>query len=63
MYAALGGMWFVRLISAKLFIANLAFGLKGAWLGMGLDLIFRFIIVFRRYYKKEWLDAKIIVDD
>lgn len=63
LYAAIGGMWFVRLISAFIFINVLNLGLKGAWLGMLLDLGVRFIIVFYRYAKKDWLDAKIVVDD
>lgn len=63
LYAALGGMWFVRLISAYIFINIFKLGLKGAWLGMLMDLALRFIIVFYRYYKKTWLDRKIIVDD
>lgn len=63
LYAALGGMWFVRLISAYIFINLLNWGLKGAWLGMLLDLSIRFIIVFYRYIKKDWLNAEIIVDD
>lgn len=63
LYAALGGMWFVRLISAFIFINVFNWGLKGAWLGMLLDLATRFFIVFYRYMKKEWLDAKIVVDD
>lgn len=63
LYAALGGMWFVRLISAYIFINVLGWGLRGAWLGMLLDLGVRFIVVFSRYYKKEWLDMKVIVDD
>lgn len=63
LYAAIGGMWFVRLISAYFFINILGWGLKGAWLGMLLDLAVRFIIVFSRYYKKEWLHMEVIVDD
>ena len=63
LYASLGGMWFVRLISAYIFINVLNWGLKGAWLGMLLDLAMRFVIVFYRYIKKDWLNAKIIVDD
>lgn len=63
LYAAIGGMWFVRLISAFIFINVFNLGLKGAWLGMWLDMLVRFIVVFYRYTKKEWLDAEIIVDD
>lgn len=63
LYAAIGGMWFVRLISAFIFINVLNWGLKGAWLGMLLDLATRFMIVFYIYNKKEWLNAKVIVDD
>lgn len=63
LYASLGGMWLVRLSTAFIFINVLNWGLKGAWLGMLLDLGVRFFIVFYRYIKKEWLDAKIIVDD
>ncbi len=63
LYAALGGMWFVRLISAFIFINIFNLGLKGAWIGMFLDLTFRFFIVFNEYRKKDWLDAKIVVDD
>ena len=63
LYAALGGMWFVRLISAYIFINVFNWGLKGAWLGMLLDLSVRFFIVFYRYIKKDWLNSKIIVDD
>lgn len=63
LYAAIGGMWFVRLITAFIFINILNLGLKGAWLGMLLDLGVRFIIVFYRYVKKDWLNAKIVVDD
>lgn len=63
LYAALGGMWFVRLISAFIFINVFQLGLKGAWVGMFLDLTFRFFIVFNEYRKKDWLDAKIVVDD
>lgn len=63
LYASLGGMWFVRLIAAYLFINVFELGLKGAWMGMFLDLAFRFVIVFIRYIKKEWLNAEIIVDD
>lgn len=63
LYAAVGGMWFVRLISAYIFINVFHWGLKGAWLGMLLDLGVRFIIVFSRYHKKDWLNAEIIVDD
>lgn len=63
LYASLGGMWFVRLISAYIFINVLNWGLKGVWLGMLLDLAMRFVIVFYRYIKKDWLNAKIIVDD
>lgn len=63
LYAALGGMWFVRLISAYIFINVFNWGLKGAWLGMLLDLSIRFVIVFYRYIKKDWLNAEIIVDD
>lgn len=63
LYAAVGGMWFVRLISAYIFINVFHWGLKGAWLGMLLDLGVRFIIVFHRYHKKNWLNAEIIVDD
>lgn len=63
LYAAVGGMWFVRLISAYIFINVFHWGLKGAWLGMLLDLGVRFIIVFHRYHKKNWLNAEIIVED
>lgn len=63
LYAAIGGMWFVRLISAFIFINLFNWGLKGAWLGMLLDLATRFMIVFYIYNKKEWLNAKVIVDD
>ncbi len=63
LYAALGGMWIVRLISAYIFINVFGLGLRGAWLGMLLDLFFRFTIVFTRYYKRKWLDNKIYVDD
>ncbi len=63
LYASLGGMWFIRLISAYIFINVLGWGLRGAWLGMGIDLAVRFVIVFYRYIKKDWLNAEIIVDD
>lgn len=63
LYAAIGGMWFVRLISAYIFINIFKLGLKGAWLGMLLDLGVRFIIVFTRYAKKTWLHLEVIVDD
>lgn len=63
LFAALGGMWFVRLSSAYVFINIFHWGLKGAWLGMFLDLSVRFAIVFYRYIKKDWLHAEIIIDD
>lgn len=42
LYAALSGMWFVRLTSVYIFINILNWGLAGAWLGMLIDLSFRF---------------------
>ncbi|WMM23992.1 MATE family efflux transporter [Tissierella sp. MB52-C2] len=63
LYAAIGGMWFVRLISAYIFINIFHLGLKGAWLGMLMDLGSRFLIVFYRYNKKDWLNAEVVVDD
>lgn len=63
LYAAIGGMWFVRLISAYIFIHVFGWGLKGAWLGMFLDLTVRFVIVLYRYLKKDWLDTVINLDD
>lgn len=63
LYAALGGMWFIRLISAYIFINVFHWGLRGAWFGMLLDLLFRFTIVFSRYAKGKWLDMKVYVDD
>lgn len=63
LYAAIGGMWFVRLISAYVFINIFKWGLSGAWIGMALDLAVRFLIVFYRYIRKDWLDMEVIVDD
>ncbi len=63
LYAAIGGMWFVRLISAYIFINIFKWGLSGAWIGMALDLAVRFLIVFYRYIRKDWLDMEVIVDD
>ena len=63
LYAAIGGMWFVRLIAAFIFINIFNWGLKGAWLGMLLDLTTRFAIVFYIYNKKEWVNAEVVVDD
>lgn len=63
LYAAIGGMWFVRLISAYVFINIFQWGLSGAWIGMALDLAVRFLIVFYRYIRKDWLDMEVIVDD
>lgn len=53
-------MWCVRLTSTFLILKFFPqLGLTGAWVGMGIDLTVRLILIYNRYRKKKWLDIVI----
>lgn len=54
------GVWLVRIVSAYFFAYILGFGLQGAWMGMGLDHVSRFILLIFRYLRKQWLESNLV---
>ncbi len=58
-FAAIFGMWGIRLISTWLFVFVFHLGLPGAWIGMGIDISARAIYLYIRYKSKKWLDIVI----
>jgi putative MATE family efflux protein len=54
------GMWLVRIASAYFFAYTLGMGLQGAWLGMALDHVSRFVVLIFRYLKKQWLESNLV---
>ncbi|MCL2407575.1 MAG: MATE family efflux transporter [Defluviitaleaceae bacterium] len=60
LYAGIAGMWGVRLAAAWYAVNILGWGLVGAWVGMALDIVVRFTIMFIRYMRKKWLNVDAI---
>ena len=54
-FAALFGMWGIRLLSTHILINIFSFGLPGAWVSMGVDILMRTIFLYHRYRKRAWL--------
>lgn len=61
--AGLGGMFVVRLTCTQLFITYFDMGLAGAWTGMAIDHVVRFIFIYSRYRRKKWLEYEVIIDE
>lgn len=47
-------MWGIRLPMAFLFVQILHWGIAGAWMAMGLDLIFRGLLMSYRFHHGKW---------
>jgi putative MATE family efflux protein len=60
LYITLMGNWGFRLIASLIFAFVLDLGLNGFWLGMGVDLVLRSILISWRYRSKKWQNIRVI---
>ena len=58
-FVSLVSVAFVRPFSGWLFCYPLNLGLFGAWLGLALDQLVRFLMTYFRFRKGKWVDLKI----
>jgi len=58
LYAGIAGMWGIRLGAAYAAVNWFGMDLRGAWIGMALDIIVRFTIMFVRYKRMKWLTTE-----
>lgn len=58
MYITAIGIWAIRTIGVYVLGISLGFGIAGVWIAIGLDNLFRAIILWRKFTKKEWISEK-----
>lgn len=58
-YVSLFTMWGLRLIVAYLCAYPLGFGVYGAWMGMWVDLFVRGLLIYARFRKGTWREARV----
>ncbi len=59
LYATAGGVWFLRVALAALFINVFDWGLVGAWLGMAGDQLGRTAVISSRFKSGRWKLARV----
>ncbi len=59
LFAAVFGMWGIRLLFTWILTYAFGFGLMGAWTAMGVDLFVRMCIVYSRFRKRTWLNIEV----
>ena len=59
LYSTIVGIWGIRISFAYFFIKVMQLGLVGAWLGICIDQIIRYIILYLRFKTGKWQYAKV----
>ena len=59
LYSTLVGIWGIRISFAYIFINIMNIGLVGAWLGICIDQIIRYVILYLRYKTNKWQYVKV----
>lgn len=59
-YYAMTGMWLIRLPLALAAVFVFHQGLPAVWIAMGLDLMFRGLVMGRRLIRRRWMDASML---
>lgn len=59
LYSTMAGIWGIRISLAYFFIYVMKAGLVGAWLGICIDQIIRYIILYFRFRTGKWQYAKV----
>lgn len=54
LYSTIVGIWGIRIVLAYLFVLGLEWGLIGAWLGICIDQVIRYLIVYWRFKTGKW---------
>ncbi len=54
LYSTIVGIWGIRIVLAYLFVMGLEWGLIGAWLGICIDQVIRYLIVYWRFKTGKW---------
>ncbi|KMK76323.1 MATE family efflux transporter [Alkalihalobacillus pseudalcaliphilus] len=55
MYLTIIGMWLIRTGTVYLLAIVLEMGLAGVWIAIGIDIVFRAIILWTRFTKDHWV--------
>jgi putative MATE family efflux protein len=55
MYLTIIGMWLIRTGTVYLLAIVLEMGLAGVWIAIGIDIIFRAIVLWTRFIKDRWI--------
>lgn len=59
LYATMVGIWGVRVVAAYVLAVRLGMGLNGAWIGMGLDMVARAVLIDMRFRAGHWTKTKV----
>ncbi len=54
LYSTMAGIWGIRIILAYIFVLGFNWGLVGAWLGICIDQVIRYLIVYWRFRTGKW---------
>ncbi len=57
MYLTIIGMWLIRTGTVYLLAIVLEMGLAGVWIAIGIDIVFRAIVLWTRFNKDRWVSS------
>ncbi|WP_096186265.1 MATE family efflux transporter [Evansella halocellulosilytica] len=58
MYITAIGIWVIRTVGVYLLGISLGFGIAGVWIAIGLDNLFRAVILWRKFTRDDWIHEK-----
>ncbi|KAB3529168.1 MATE family efflux transporter [Alkaliphilus serpentinus] len=59
LYSTMAGIWGIRITLAFILVKVMGLGLRGAWLGICIDQIIRYFILFGRFKTGKWKYIKV----
>ncbi|MCD8511065.1 MAG: MATE family efflux transporter [Bacillus sp. (in: Bacteria)] len=58
MYITTIGIWLIRTIGVYVLGISLGLGIAGVWIAIGLDNLFRAILLWKKFQRNEWIHEK-----